>query len=385
MHLILWAEDAETELRAEVAQSLPSARVRPQAPALLELEFELRPHDPLPHLAFCRQFLPDVREVRADSIRAWTAAVFPALVQLVPEGHPWSLHVVPHYGERTEHHIGARAWHSLKHRTGRLAPPPRGQTSPDAGQHRCRLIREAMVDLLRQKRRHLLRHLRPEPVPFTPHDSLVQLLLTRPNHGFLSVAQAPLPFAQRHLLSPFPKGDVPAASDKQAPSRAFNKLVEAETRLGRAIQRGETCVDLGAAPGSWTYVALNRGAQVTAVDRSPLRDDLMDHPGLRFLRGDAFQFEPRQSVDWLLCDVIAPPERSAELLLGWLQKRWCRHFVVTLKLKDASAGALLPRLKQNLPPLTHLLFLTRLSANKKELCAFGHAAGRPDSLRPDAF
>jgi 23S rRNA (cytidine2498-2'-O)-methyltransferase len=213
-----------------------------------------------------------------------------------------------------------------------------------------------LVDLLRQKRRHLLRHLRPEPVPFTPDDSLVQLLLTRPDHGFLSVAQAPLPFAQRHLLSPFPKGDVPAASDKQAPSRAFNKLVEAETRLGRAIQPGETCVDLGAAPGSWTYVALNRGAQVTAVDRSPLRDDLMDHPRVCFLRGDAFQFEPRQPVDWLLCDVIAPPERSAELLLRWLQKRWCRHFVVTLKLKDASAGALLPRLKQHLPPLTHLLF-----------------------------
>lgn len=384
MHLILWAEDAEKELRAEVAQSLPSAPVLPQPSALLQLEFELQPHDPLPHLAFCRQFLPDAREVRADSIRAWTTAVFPTLGQLVPEGQPWSLHVVPHYGQPTEHHIGARAWHSLKHRTGRPPPPPRRQTSPGAGQHRCHLIHEALVDLLRQKRRHLLRHLRPEPLPFTPRDSLVQLLLTSPNHGFLSVAQAPLPFAQRHLISPFPKGEVSPATDRQAPSRAFNKLVEAELRLGRAIQPAETCVDLGAAPGSWTYVALNRGAQVTAVDRSPLREDLMNHPRVRFSPGDAFQFEPRQPVDWLLCDVIAAPERSAGLLLRWLQNRWCRHFVVTVKLKAASAGTLLPRLKQNLPPLTHFFFLTRLSANKKEICAFGHAAGRPDSLRPDA-
>jgi 23S rRNA (cytidine2498-2'-O)-methyltransferase len=101
-------------------------------------------------------------------------------------------------------------------------------------------------------------------------------------------------------------------------------------------------VDLGAAPGSWTYLALNRGAHVTAVDRSPLRQDLMNHPRLRFMRGDAFQFKPPLPVDWLLCDVVAAPERSAELLLRWLRNRWCRHFVVTLKLKHESTATLPP-------------------------------------------
>jgi 23S rRNA (cytidine2498-2'-O)-methyltransferase len=244
----------------------------------------------------------------------------------------------------------------------------------EAGRHRCRLIREALVETLQKKRRHLLRHLRGEPAHFTAGDSLVQLLLSAPDAGFISVAAAPAPFEQRHLLSPFPNGEVPIASDKTAPSRAFAKLVEAELRLGRAIQAGETCVDLGASPGSWTYAAVARGARVIAVDRSPLREDLMRNRRVEFKRGDAFRFQARRPVDWLLCDVIAAPERTAELLLGWLRRKWCRHFIVTLKLKDAAGADVLALLKRELPPLTRELFLTRLCANKKELCAFGSAA-----------
>lgn len=118
----------------------------------------------------------------------------------------------------------------------------------------------------------------------------MQLLLTEPGRGFLSVTQAPGPFEQRAVMTPFCLGEVPVASDHAAPSRAFAKLVEAEQRLGIAITRGELCVDLGASPGSWTYVALERGARVIAVDRSPLRTDLHRHPGLRFHEGDAFRF-----------------------------------------------------------------------------------------------
>jgi 23S rRNA (cytidine2498-2'-O)-methyltransferase len=109
------------------------------------------------------------------------------------------------------------------------------------------------------------------------------------------------------------------------------------------------------------------------VDRSTLREDLMGNKQVEFVPGDAFRFEPKQSVDWLLCDVLAAPERTAELLLLWLQRGWCRQFVVTLKLKDTPAVDLLARLKRELPPLTSELFLTRLCANKKEVCAFGRS------------
>jgi 23S rRNA (cytidine2498-2'-O)-methyltransferase len=246
-----------------------------------------------------------------------------------------------------------------------------------AGLNRCRLIRETLMELLQKRRRHLLRHLRPEPAPFQENESLVQLLLVSPEQGFLSIAPAPLPFAQRHVLSHFPAGYVPLASDKAPPSRAFAKLVEAEQRLGRRIQAPETCVDLGAAPGSWTYVAARRGARVISVDRSELRDDLMRSPQVRFERADAFRFEPPRPVDWLICDVIAAAERSADLLRHWLGLGWCRRFIVTLKLDDAASREVLERLEADLLQLCSEHFLLRLCANKKEVCAFGARLDSP--------
>jgi 23S rRNA (cytidine2498-2'-O)-methyltransferase len=393
MHLLLWGEDSEAELRSEVAEAFPGAPAGDAGPWLIASDFEMASDRSLPHLVFARQLMPHARPVSAESVRAWAGLLLDAIAGVLPDGQPWSLQIEPHYGSRANHRIGARAWHSRRVLNGECRTQNeeggRGEmrgaecgmeseeevrqavVDPEAGRHRCRLIREALMELMKRKRRHLLRRLRREPAGFAPEDSLVQLLLTAPEAGFVSVACAPIPFQQRHLISPFPKGELPVASDKAAPSRAFAKLVEAEARLGRLIGPGETCVDLGASPGSWTYVAVNRGARVTAVDRSPLRQDLMENPLVEFRPGDAFQFKPSRPVDWLLCDVIAAPERTAELLLEWLRRGWCRRFVVTIKLKDAERGDVLGLLKRQLPPLARDLFLMRLCANKKEACAFG--------------
>jgi 23S rRNA (cytidine2498-2'-O)-methyltransferase len=130
-------------------------------------------------------------------------------------------------------------------------------------------------------------------------------------------------------------------------------------------------VDLGASPGSWSYVAIQRGASVIAVDRSPLRDDLMRNPRLRFHQGDAFKFKPDAPVDWLICDIIAAPQRSIDLLLEWLRERQMRHFVVTIKFKGTEEYPLLAQLKSLAPPLCADFRVTRLCANKNEVSAFG--------------
>lgn len=381
MHWFLCAEDSERELRSELAQAFPGAEIRSPHAAFLETDFEASAGRRLPWLAFSRQFLPNARPVRAASVSAWARELF-AAVSTLPEGQPWVLHIAPHYGGSAVHRIGARAWHSLRRQhPGPPARPPAplpttGRIDPGAGRNRCELIRRSLEELLRAKRRHLLRHLVPDLASFGSEHSLVQLFLFSPEEGCLSVAPAPFPGEQRHLLSPFPRGEVPPARDPAAPSRAFAKLAESEARLGRQIAPGEICVDLGAAPGSWTYWALQRGARVIAVDRSPLRDDLQRHARVRFQEGDAFDFRPDRPADWLLCDVIAPPDKTAELLLEWLRRGWCRNFVVTLKLRDAEGLAALERVKEQLPPLTDELFLTRLCSNKKEVCAFGRRAER---------
>lgn len=394
--MLLWAEDSEAELRAELAQAGAGAEaacaptIAPPPGGLIAPWTGAR-LGRLPCLSFARQLLPEAVPVRAGSVREWAGLVVEAVAGVVPDDQPWSLHVEPRYGERGLHRIGARAWHSASKGWSEAVPEVNAgqgtrQPEADAGRNRCRLVRETALELLQKKRRYLLRRLRAVPAPFTEGDSLVQVLLTAPEAGFISVALAPFPFAQRHLVSPFPRGEVPVAVDKAAPSRAFAKLVEAERRLGRSIQRGETCVDLGAAPGSWSYVAVARGARVIAVDRAPLREDLLRNPHVQFQAGDAFRFRPERPVNWLLCDVIAAPERSADLLLEWLRRGWCRHFVVSLKAGKAHLGAgqgtgveAVARLKRELPALTSELFLSRLCANKHEVCAFGAARGGGDT------
>jgi 23S rRNA (cytidine2498-2'-O)-methyltransferase len=359
--VLLCAEEDEAYLRDELRRQCPALPIRPRAPGVLTGPTGFLagpgsltlPDGSAPPLVFARQVLPTARQVATHSIREAAGAVFAAIIAGLPEGRPWLLHVVAHYG-------AARA-----------------------GINRCRLIREAVLDRLQRQRRGLRRALAPDAAPLTAAYSVVQLLLLAPDAGWLSVLPAPGPFQLRRALSPFPKGWVTPASDRSAPCRAFAKLVEAETRLGRRIRAGESCVDLGACPGSWSYVALGRGACVTAVDRSPPRSDLLAHQRLRFVRGDAFRFTPAAPVDWLLCDVIAAPERSMDLLRTWVAQRWARHFVVTLKFKGTAGYDQLDELKRALPPLTNEFFLQRLCANRNEACAFGSVAAAPESVHAE--
>lgn len=296
-------------------------------------------------LAFARQTLPHASVIAIASINAAAGALLQATVDALPEGQPWRLHIVPVYGQG------------------------------NAGQHRCELITAAFRERLQKKRRALLRTLVEKDFAFDVSTSLVQLYLLAPDRGVLSVAVAPLPLEARRNVWPFARGELPVAVDKAAPSRAFAKVIEAEQRLGLRIAKGETCVDLGASPGSWSYVAVHRGAHVTSIDRSPLRDDLMRHPRLTFQQGDAFKFKPTAPVDWLLCDVIAAPERNIGLLLDWLRGGHARRFIVSIKFKGDSEYPLLDPLKAELPALCREFYLTRLCANKNEVCAFGVAKG----------
>ncbi|MCU0661174.1 MAG: hypothetical protein MUC50_02490, partial [Myxococcota bacterium] len=181
---------------------------------------------------------------------------------------------------------------------------------------RAALIEQAIEEELRTSRRALLR-LRTIDLqaPLIDAEYLVQLALVQADLSFLSICEPAAQPALQRILSRLPGGVAQVPEDKAPPSRAYLKLLEAEVHLGYAIQAGETVVDLGASPGGWTYIALARGALVTAVDRSPLRADLMAHPNLSFKKGDAFKHRPDEPpVDWMVSDVIAFPRRIVDLL-----------------------------------------------------------------------
>jgi len=344
MEILLTSPELERLLADELHRVYPGVSSAVIGPGVFTTQFPSSKVS-LPPLVFARQWLPEARAVEIASIRSAAEVAASGIVGGLPDEQPWRLHVVPHYG------------------------------SEGAGQNRCRLIQEAVLEQLQKRRRRLRKKLSPATTRFGPSESLVQLVLIAPDQGFLSLAPAPVPRMQYRLISPFLKGGIPIASDKAAPSRAFAKLLEAEQRLGLAIGPGDTCADLGATPGSWSYIAINRGALVQAVDRSPLRDDLMRNKNLVFHQGDAFAFEPSAPVDWLLCDIIAAPARSIGLLTDWLKRKLCRRFIVTIKFKGEGEYAQLEGLKAVLAGLAQRWSIQHLCANKNEACAFGELDG----------
>lgn len=125
---------------------------------------------------------------------------------------------------------------------------------------------------------------------------------------------------------------------REAPSRSALKLEEALVTLLTTRERetlltpGATAVDLGAAPGGWTWQLARRGLHVVAVDNGPMEPALLDGDRVEHQRCDGFRFQPRKTVDWLVCDMVEQPGRILPLVADWFTGGLCRQAVFNLKL-----------------------------------------------------
>ena len=141
--------------------------------------------------------------------------------------------------------------------------------------------------------------------------------------------------------------------DPAAPSRSYLKVEEAYRLLGREPGEAETVVDLGAAPGGWSYSAARRGAVVTAVDNGPLKGIVGGMASVSHVREDAFVFRPPRGTtyDWLYCDVVEAPRRTLALVEKWVANRWCKAFIANLKIGRTDPMPLVQRVKAARYPL----------------------------------
>lgn len=121
-----------------------------------------------------------------------------------------------------------------------------------------------------------------------------------------------------------------------APSRSTLKLDEAfglfvdDPEI--SLVPGMTAVDLGAAPGGWTYQLVRRHLKTVAVDNGSMDAALLDSGLVEHLRADGFRYRPPKTVDWLVCDMVEQPQRIAKLMGEWLSDRRCRRAIFNLKL-----------------------------------------------------
>lgn len=144
--------------------------------------------------------------------------------------------------------------------------------------------------------------------------------------------------APMRISSPQPGGIPRLRRQGGAPSRSALKLDEAlRTLIGDderylALRSGMTAVDLGAAPGGWTWVLRQWGLGVFAIDNGALAPVLARDPDVNHLRADAFTWEPPRRVDWLVCDLVDKPARVVELMARWLRRGWADRALFNLKL-----------------------------------------------------
>jgi 23S rRNA (cytidine2498-2'-O)-methyltransferase len=132
--------------------------------------------------------------------------------------------------------------------------------------------------------------------------------------------------------SPWPGGRARMRLGGEFPSRAARKLAEAFAWLGMAPGSGELCVDLGAAPGGWSWLLLEKRARVIAVDPARMDPKLMRNSRLNHVQGNAFVYEPEEPVDWLFCDMAYRPLEVAAMLGRWARRRHTRLLVANFKL-----------------------------------------------------
>lgn len=140
------------------------------------------------------------------------------------------------------------------------------------------------------------------------------------------------------LCSPWPMGIPRLRMPARAPSRSTLKLAEAihvlleDDERERILRPGQRAVDLGAAPGGWTWQLVQRGLHVTAVDNGALRPQVLATEMVEHLRADGFTWRPSRPVDWMVCDMVEQPSRIAALMAEWIASGRCRYTIFNLKL-----------------------------------------------------
>jgi len=177
-------------------------------------------------------------------------------------------------------------------------------------------------------------------------------------------------------------GIVRQSMPPEAPSRSTMKLAEAievfmdRSEQARLLRQGMTAVDLGAAPGGWTWQLVKRGIRVTAVDNGPMKGALVNHPLVQHLKQDGFKYAPRKAVDWLVCDMVDKPSKVATLIGEWFAAGLCKHAIFNLKLPmkqrlvalDSAFGGIRKRLDEE--GINYRMMAKQLYHDREEVTVF---------------
>ncbi|MEF3301625.1 SAM-dependent methyltransferase [Paenibacillus sp. GYB003] len=194
---------------------------------------------------------------------------------------------------------------------------------------------------------------------------IVSVFLT-PDVAYIGVS------APADNLSDWPGGAVRFRKEEGQASRAKFKLLEAEYAFGLDLADYKKALDIGAAPGGWTSLLLERGAEVTAVDPADLHPELLSHPKLTFLKRNAGDVQFREhSYDLLVCDMSWSPRQMVKLLVPLLNAlKPGGDAIVTLKLMHGKPFQTVKDSVRAMQPTMELRKAKQLFHNRDELTVY---------------
>ena len=213
-------------------------------------------------------------------------------------------------------------------------------------------------------------------------ENLPDRMLPRLHIFFPDKSSALIGISDPHNSASSPMGIARQSMPAEAPSRSTLKLAEAievfmdRGEQSRLLRQGMQAVDLGAAPGGWTWQFVQRGIRVTAVDNGPMKGVLAKHPLVEHLKQDGFKYVPRRSVDWLVCDMVEKPSKVAALIGEWFAAGYCRNTIFNLKLPmkqrlvalDSALGGIRKRLDEE--GINYRMNAKQLYHDREEITVF---------------
>lgn len=176
---------------------------------------------------------------------------------------------------------------------------------------------------------HLLNALKKQKLLTAHADQRLHILFLNSQQAY--IGSSPVENSARTAMG-IPRLRMPSS----APSRSTLKLEEAIHWFlddeSKYIRNGMTAVDLGAAPGGWSWQLVQRGLLVTAIDNGPMDAQLMNGGMVEHLKTDAFTYRPKKAIDWLVCDMAERPLHVSNLIAKWFTRQDCRNAIFNLKL-----------------------------------------------------
>jgi 23S rRNA (cytidine2498-2'-O)-methyltransferase len=203
-------------------------------------------------------------------------------------------------------------------------------------------------------------------VPVAKDAELILSLYLTPEKAYIGKSRP------EHNLSDWSGGAIRFRKEEGQVSRAKFKLLEAEQAFQLDFSQYRTGLDVGAAPGGWTSLLLERGVKVTAIDPAKLDKELLKHPNLTFIQKNASDIKLNaESFELLVCDMSWNPRQMARLIKGLLPSlRTGGTVIITAKLMHKKAFQTVREIVDDLSPELALQKAKQLFHNREELTLF---------------